>query len=236
MHQRPANPPPETRQPTIITVRVEPEWEWYQRSIRYQDLDDAQADARLLYTAAAQLLRPKVLLRELYIDAHTEVAGVPTVTIGSVRFHGKALAALQAVHRVIGYVATCGNEMERYDLGPLDMLAPYWLDSFKNQALEAARQQLLLHCTSHFGISRPLSLNPGSGNLDLWPLEQIHGLFELLGVPGHIGVCLTPSSLMVPNKSICGLLFAADGSDYESCAFCEREPCPNRRVPFRQRL
>jgi len=68
-------------------------------------------------------------------------------------------------------------------------------------------------------------VNPGSGNIDLWPIEQMHGLFRLLGERGAepIGVRLTESSLMVPNKSIAGMLFASAKSDYESCAYCDRE-------------
>ena len=70
----------------------------------------------------------------------------------------------------------------------------------------------------------------------VWPIEQMQGLFRLLGGADQIGVTITESSLMIPNKSISGILFASATSDYESCAYCERENCPNRRVPFREVL
>ena len=219
--------------PILIDVPFSPSLSQYRRSIRFDALDDAQVEAVQLFDDAARLLQPKVLLRQVFIDSYEVVAGVPSVTIGSERFVGTAMAALDEVHRVFVYVATCGDGMEFYDLKRLDMLAPYWLDAIKNQALGAARCGLLEYCTAHFGISKPLSVNPGSGNIDLWPIEQMHGLFRLLGERGAepIGVRLTESSLMVPNKSIAGMLFASAKSDYESCAYCDRELCPQRRVP-----
>lgn len=222
--------------PIVLTVPFKAKFSQYQHSIRYADIDDAQEDATILFEAASERLQPKVLLREMFIDEHGKVDGLPSVTIGEERFVGKALAALDDVHRVIGYVATCGDEMERYDLSPLDFLAPYWLDSVKNQALGAARRYMLEHCKNHFGITKPLSLNPGSGNVDIWPIEQMQGLFRLLGGADQAGVTLTESSLMIPNKSVSGMLFASATTDYESCAYCERENCPNRRVPFKERL
>lgn len=222
--------------PIVLTVPFEAKFPQYQHSIRFADIDDAQKDATILFEAASQRLVPKVLLREMFIDEHGKVDGLPSVTIGEERFVGKALAALDDVHRVIGYVATCGDEMETYDLSPLDFLAPYWLDSVKNQALGQARRYMLEYCKNHFGITKPLSLNPGSGNVDIWPIEQMQGLFRLLGGADQVGVTLTESSLMIPNKSISGLLFASATTDYESCAYCERENCPNRRVPFKERL
>jgi len=107
----------------------------------------------------------------------------------------------------------------------------------KSQALDQARKALRSLCNELFGIRRALSLNPGSGNVDIWPIEELQELFCLFG-PDHrkVGVSLSQRSLMIPNKSIAGLLFANSEVDYESCAHCERANCPNRRVPFKARL
>jgi hypothetical protein len=199
-------------------------------------LDDAQGEANLLFEEASKRLQPKVLVRELYIDEHNTEDGVPTITIGEEFFKGKALKALDGVHRVLAYVATCGDEMEKYDLYSLDMLAPFWLDIAKTQALGFARRELLTFCREKWHIIRPHSVNPGSGNVDIWPIEAMQGLFRLLGGGGEVGVTLTASSLMIPNKSIAGLMFASQESDWESCAYCERKNCPSRRAPFKEKL
>jgi hypothetical protein len=75
-------------------------------------------------------------------------------------------------------------------------------------------------------------MNPGSGDARLWPIGQQRPLFELLGdVEAAIGVRLTPSFLMVPNKSVSGILFPTEVR-FESCQLCTRENCPRRRAPY----
>lgn len=206
----------------------------YKRSVRFDDLDDAQDEAMDVYKKAQEVLQPKVLICERFISDHRRVDGIPTITIDGAVFTGKALRVLDDIHRVFAYVATCGDEMESLDVSHMDMLAPYWVDSIKQQGLRDARLALMAYCRQTCGISRPKSLNPGSGNVDIWPIEQQQFLFEILGGSADIGVSLTESFLMLPNKSISGFIFASPTEDYESCAYCEKERCPNRRVPFKE--
>ncbi|MFA7370359.1 MAG: vitamin B12 dependent-methionine synthase activation domain-containing protein [Sphaerochaetaceae bacterium] len=220
----------------ILKPNFDPLFSQYQKAIRFDNIDDAQEDATLLFNTAVQKLKPKVMLKELFIDGHSTKDGLPTVTIESLEFTGKALRVLNDVHRVFVYIATCGNEMEDFDIYSLDMLAPYWLDIVKSQALGVARREMLAYVRDAWQVKRPLSVNPGSGNVDIWPIEQMQDLFKLLGGGGEIGVSLNGSSLMTPNKSIAGLLFTSAESDWESCAHCERERCPSRRVPFKEKM
>ena len=50
-----------------------------------------------------------------------------------------------------------------------------------------------------------------------------------------IGVRLTDSFLMVPMKSISGILFPTEVR-FESCQLCPRKDCPGRRAPYDQAL
>ena len=50
-------------------------------------------------------------------------------------------------------------------------------------------------------------------------------------VEALIGVRLTESCLMIPNKSLSGLLFPSEFG-YENCAVCPREGCRGRRAPY----
>lgn len=206
----------------------------YKRSVRFEDLDDAQDEALAVYQKAKDVLKPKVLICERFITSHLMIEGIPSITIDGIVFKGKALRVLDGIHRVFAYVATCGDEMENLDVSHMDMLAPYWVDSIKQQGLRDARLALMAYCRQTCGISRPKSLNPGSGNVDIWPIEEQGGLFEILGGTQDIGVSLTESFLMLPNKSISGIIFASPTVDYESCAYCEKERCPDRRVPFKE--
>ncbi len=222
--------------PVILEVPFYPDEDRYRHRIRYESIDDAQVEASELFDISTRTLKPKILLRQMFITEHAMEDGLPVITIEGETFRGKALGELNEVHRVIGYVVTCGDEMEEHDLSSSDFLAPFWLDTIKSMAYGAARRFLFDYCREHFGFTKPSSINPGSGNVDIWPIEQLQGLFRLLGGTEGIGVQLTESSLMIPNKSLSGLMFTTAEGDYESCAFCERDTCPTRRVPFREHL
>ena len=73
-------------------------------------------------------------------------------------------------------------------------------------------------------------MNPGS--LDGWPIEQQVELFNLLENKNKdLGVELTESFLMVPQKSVSGILFKSK-SGYTNCKLCEMVNCPSRKSPF----
>jgi len=79
-------------------------------------------------------------------------------------------------------------------------------------------------------------MNPGSGEVEVWPIEQQRELFSLFGdVRKQIGVELTDSFLMMPNKSVSGIQFPTE-TDFRTCQVCRRKNCPNRVAPFEQGL
>ncbi len=79
-------------------------------------------------------------------------------------------------------------------------------------------------------------MHPGSGDADVWPIEQQGELFALLGdIPGRLGVELTETYLMIPNKTVSGIYFPTE-ADFRSCQVCRRTACPNRAAAFDQVL
>jgi hypothetical protein len=190
---------------------------------------DSRAGVQELLRAAVPLLRPKALYKVCFIGER----GDSTVQIGQTVFSSAVLSRnLREVERVFPYVATCGTELEELEAGTDDMFARFCLDTLKEMALLAARDHLLEHLRAAYGADELSSMNPGSGNTHLWPIAQQQPLFGLLGdVEGAIGVRLTPSYLMVPNKSVSGILFPT-AVHFESCQLCTRENCPRRRAPY----
>jgi len=178
---------------------------------------------------AREVARPKAL----YAEAFVEARGEETVTIGGRTFTSRLLQRkLETVERVFPYVATCGREMDQVALPADDPLAQYWWDVIKGEALSIARAHLVAHLTDRFRLGRTARMSPGSGDADVWPIEQQPLLFALLGgVTPFIGVVLTESCLMIPNKTVSGLLFPAE-HDFRTCQVCHRDPCPNRASPF----
>ena len=212
-----------------ISVTLDPE-EF--RSITHIDLTApaGQAAARLL-ESALPVARPKALYKVCYIDGRSEEG----VELEGVRFSSSVLSRnLGDVERVFPYIATCGAELDGLDIPEGDVLARYALDGFKETALRAAVDHLRRHLAEEYGLEpgKLSTMNPGSGNRDVWPISQQQPLFRLLGdVEGSIGVRLTDSFLMIPNKTVSGILFPTE-VPFVSCQLCTREDCPRRRAAY----
>jgi hypothetical protein len=182
-----------------------------------------------LIDQAREVARPKAL----YAEAFVEGRGDDTIRIDGITFTSRMLRRkLDMVERVFPYVATCGHELDGVALPAGDVLVQFWWDAIKAEILSAARAHLLAHLTDRFRLGLTVRMSPGSGDTDVWPIEQQPLLFALLGgVTPFIGVALTESCLMIPNKTVSGLLFATE-EVFQTCQVCHRDVCPNRRAPF----
>jgi len=221
--------------PPAIHLQPEftPSFSSYAQAIRLDSMPEAEAEAEAVFREVSRQLKPKAMIQPAFITEKKPIGDQWEITIGEERFKGKALGVLKDVERVFLYIATCGNEAENLALPSEDMLAPYWVEELKLQSLNCARNACLETIRSRYHLNRLYSLNPGAGNMDIWPVEQLAGIFALMESSDATGVQLTPSSLMIPNKTTAGMFFTTQEGDYDSCAYCERANCPSRRVPFR---
>jgi hypothetical protein len=193
---------------------------------------DAAEFQRFVETARA-VARPKAGYREAFIDDK----GEDTVTIEGITFTSRMLGQnLEPVERVFPYLVTCGRELDEFAPPSGDVLEGFWWDLIKAEILTAAVKHLVEHLSRRFLLPKTATMNPGSGDADVWPIEQQRELFALLGdVPKQVGVELTESYLMVPNKTISGIRFATE-LDFRSCQVCQRPVCPNRAAAFDEAL
>ncbi len=193
--------------------------------------EDAAAFTALVDRARA-VARPKALYREVFVDEK----GIDTIRLDSATFTSRMLRAnLDAAERVFAYVATCGHEMDGQDV-PDDFLSPFWWDTIKAALLGTAIQYAVDDIKRRYRLTKTSSMHPGSGDADVWPIEQQRELFALLdGVTSHIGVTLTDTFLMLPNKTVSGVLFPT-ARDFRTCQVCRRAVCPNRSAPFDEAL
>ncbi len=174
---------------------------------------------------------PKAVYRVSYIDERTG----DTVVIGGKKFKSRVLSVnLEKAHRVFPYVMTCGIELEEWSKTHHDPLFAYLADHIKKAALAAATKFARDYIKGTYHLSKFSTMAPGS--LEDWPIEQQKPLFELLGnVKETAGVVLTDSFLMLPTKSISGIIFPTETS-FESCMLCPREKCIGRRAPYNEKL
>ena len=190
-----------------------------------------EKDLETLVEQGSSLARPKAFYKPVYIDSRNG----DTLILGGIPFTSRVLSVnLANVHRVFACVFTCGREIDDWAEALDDMLARFWADRLMIHALMAAHQAMEAHLAQHYHPGSISSMNPGS--LEDWPLTQQKALFSLLGdTRALLGVELTDSYLMVPKKSVSGIIFPTEVG-FQSCMLCPREGCPGRRAPYQPEL
>ena len=202
------------------------------RRAHLTDADEETRRSALALVAQAQhLARPKVVYRVCYV----ENKAADSLEIGGIRFTSRVLRAnLNSVERVFAYVGTAGTELDQVTVPGGDMLLGYCLDTIKETALRAALTHLREYLSAKYALGRTARMNPGS--LADWPIQQQRELFAVFGdVTELVGVRLTDSFLMIPAKSVSGIIFPTE-VNFESCQLCPRETCPGRRAPYEAQL
>lgn len=176
---------------------------------------------------AAALIR----LRSVYNVAYAGAKGDDTVEIGGVTFRSRILRVnLDQAQKVFPFIMTAGPDLEAEASASGDMLKQYYLEEIANMALSAGAAWLAERLKDRWGLPGLAAMDPGS--LEDWPITEQPKLFSLFGdTEKLIGVRLTDSLLMVPRKSISGILFPSE-EGFQSCQLCERASCPGRRAPF----
>jgi hypothetical protein len=197
------------------------------QALRVRPGSSREAEVYRLIAEAQAIARPKVIYQLAFI----EDKGDNTIVANGHTFTSRILRVnLDGLHRAFAYVCTSGRELEAWVQAQGDMLAQYYADSINEAVLHSATLNFIQQLSATFGLGQTAAMNPGS--LADWPISQQRVLFSLLGgVQAAIGVELTPSMLMLPAKSVSGILFPTE-ANFASCQLCPRSACPNRRMPF----
>lgn len=201
------------------------------KRLHIKDGSPLEADLVHLLDEAVTIARPKALYKLVSIDEKQTDA----VVVDGVTLRSRILRVnLDAVHRAFAYVATCGQELQAWGGSQDDIVFQFWADVIKEAALGSARRALDTHLKTCYDLGKSAVMSPGS--LADWPISQQRPLFMILGDPeATIGIHLTDSYLMIPNKSISGIRFTTE-EHFESCLLCPREECPGRRAAYQPAL
>jgi hypothetical protein len=187
--------------------------------------------ARELWQEARPLFQPRAFFRPAFVEAKKG----DEVWIEGRVFRSRILRKnLEPVEKVFPFVLTVGPALETKAAEGDDLLRQFYLESLADLALGAASETLAGRLQKRYGFAVLAAMSPGS--LEDWPITEQVPLFDLLGgVEAEIGVRLTDSLLMLPRKSISGILFPSEES-FSSCRLCPRDVCPGRRAAFDPRL
>jgi hypothetical protein len=176
---------------------------------------------------AREIGRPKALYSLAGIDELDENG----VVLDGIRIDSRILSTnLQEVNRAFPFIATSGQELYQWKESQDDMLRKYYADEINQVALRRAEKHLLDYLKETYQLSKTATMNPGS--LADWPVTGQRELFRLLdNQAGTIGVELTESMLMIPNRTVSGIRFVSEGG-YNNCELCPRDNCSHRSKAY----
>jgi hypothetical protein len=176
---------------------------------------------------AQKIARPKAAFAVAYL----EELGKDHIKIGNVQFNSKLLAEnLKETNKVIPYILTCGREIYEWAKGIDGFIEVFIAEQIKIETLSEASKFFHEYIRSNIFPEKSSTMNPGS--LEDWPLSEQNKMFELLLEPAkEIGVELTQSCLMIPDKSVSGIVFQKEKS-FVNCMLCQRENCSGRQIAY----
>jgi len=188
---------------------------------------DPEARVRPFIARVLELAEP----RALYAVHPMGGRGDEWVEVGGTRLRSGVLARhTRGAAQAFPYVVTLGPRVDEAVSAATDLLEQYCLHEVANLALARARDAVRARVGATFGLPKLYSLAPGS--LPDWPITEQRALFSFLGdVEGLLGVRLTESFLMIPRKSLSGLIFPSD-RPFVSCRLCDSHDCPGRQAPY----
>ena len=197
--------------------------------LRLQQGSDHIKELQTLVDVILPAARPKAIYKASYIEKRTD----ENIAIDGVTFTSRVLCTnLNKAERVFPFIATCGREIDELNLAGEDFLKQFWLDQIKETLLNCSTGYLKDYLHKRYALDKTSGMSPGSGDVNVWPIEQQSSLFSLFGdVKKLIGVELTDSFLMIPNKSVSGIIFPTE-IDFRSCQVCHRKNCPSRSAAF----
>jgi len=228
----------------ILVVPFNFDREEFNRRVKIELYEGMEDEIESLLDKAVPLIRPKAVYRELEIMSRESQgqtgqrhgnssmeSSLNNLQIDDQVFTDSILVnRLRDVSTVFPYIITCGIELEELAKGD-DMLAEFWLDALKQMALDRAFNYFRIHIKEKCNISKLYSLNPGSSTCgEGWDISDQKKLFSFFpSVEEKLGIRLTESMLMFPNKTLSGIMFESD-RDFVSCQECDNIHCPNRKI------
>jgi len=172
---------------------------------------------------AQGLVKPKVLSE----SRHITVSGSGAAVEGGFKISGKRLSTyLSGADEAVFFLVTVGSSLEEAAsrwMKDSEPLYGYLLDrigSLAAESLAAAAEDEIRRSEEKKGRSVSMRFSPGYCD---WPVEEQRTLDEILDF-SRIGVRLTEACMMVPKKSVSGLvavgpkgIFSGSRSQCDSC-------------------
>jgi hypothetical protein len=202
--------------------------------VRSCRLDPGSKESQALLLKARQslgLIEPKAIYSE--VGVRDVLNGQILLEDGS-RLDSRLLAKkLICAGRIFPYLITIGPRLEEQvgKLSSSNLLESWVLDKLGTYTLRLIRQKVQERIEGEVGV-KVSKFSPGSTSH--WDIKQQEVLFHLLFArpqdQEEFGVTLTQSYLMIPKKSVSGIMGKTE-REFVECEICPRQ-CEERRKPY----
>ncbi len=138
------------------------------------------------------------------------------------------------VRRAFIYAVSCGRGLFEIAAREEEPLRRWWADAVAEDAMKAADKEFRIVLRQKYRLGRTARMNPGS--FPDFSITCQAGIFRLLEQEtARIGLSLTSSYLMIPPKSVSGILYETR-KEFENCMLCPIEGCPSRRAEYDRKM
>lgn len=182
-----------------------------------------------LTARSLSVCKPMATCKVFFPPIIDPVAGVMSINEKTFNLNRMVAKAMYKSTSMALFIGTCGSEVEALSKDLMKNgqgLEGYIVDSIGSEIAEGVagyihRRMEKLMLKENLKVTNRYS--PGYCR---WPVSDQQVLFEFMS-PQHCGVTLTPSSLMIPVKSVSGII--GIGTDVVNagyaCAACDAEYC-----------
>jgi len=187
----------------IITTPFKLPRQEIQATLAIKPGSGSEVEFEKILQQAEEIAKPKSIYRVSYVENRSQ----DTVTIEKASFHSQAMRLnLDEINRVFPFISTCGKEVDDIPIDKGDILKQYWLNAIKLALLHISYDHFIKTIKERYQFDDVSIMNPGSGEVDVWPIEEQSELFNLFGGTGiiedAIGVKLMQSYLMTPEMTL----------------------------------
>jgi hypothetical protein len=229
---------------TDIRIQAVIDWPWVKGQVMTKERIPQRGDPRFkkdlinvvdeCLGVAKHLTKPRLISARKKVTAGT---GDNLKLEGSLSIHGRALSLYinGAMHAYL-FLATIGSDLEETATMLMESgeeLHGYILDRIGSFAVESLAENFedgLRRIYKPMNMSVSMRLSPGYCD---WPIEEQRRLEKALDFSGA-GVRLTKNCMMIPKKSISGLVGVGPkglfNKNETQCVICDNKGCNYRRV------
>jgi len=195
-------------------------------------IKDPRQKGTLLACAEECIVTAKKLARPKIVSSIRSSAAVKKLTVGK-----KISSYIKGADEICVFVATIGGLLEKeasrlMEAG--DHLRGYLLDRIGSFAVESAAENFEEGLRDKYTREKRTISNRFSPGYCQWPTKEQKKLDKILPFK-KAGIRLTGSFMMVPKKSVSGIIGIAPAKVFSKkrsqCSICDKKDCSYRRVP-----